>query len=35
MNREKNLYSRDEMLRMNIEMLNSRGVNVDDIATGN
>ena len=32
MNREKNLYSRDEMLRMNIEMLNSRGVNVDDIA---
>lgn len=32
MNRDKNLFSRDEMLQMNIEMLESRGVNVDDIA---
>ncbi len=32
MNREKNLFSRDEMLRMNIEKLRSRGIEVDDIA---
>ncbi|MDA3932481.1 MAG: phosphatidylglycerophosphatase A [Tenericutes bacterium] len=32
MNREKNLFSRDEMLEMNIEMLKSRGVIVNDIA---
>ncbi len=32
MNREKNLYSRSEMLRMNIEKLNERGVKVEDIA---
>jgi phosphatidylglycerophosphatase A len=32
MNRDKNLFSRDEMLQMNIEMLVSRGVQVDDIA---
>lgn len=32
MNRDKNLFSRDEMLRMNIEILNKRGVTVDDIA---
>ncbi|MFO7969261.1 MAG: phosphatidylglycerophosphatase A family protein [Bacillota bacterium] len=32
MNRDKNLFSRDEMLEMNIEMLESRGVSVDEIA---
>jgi len=32
MNRDKNLFSRDEMLEMNIKMLNKRGVLVDDIA---
>ncbi|QWB99611.1 phosphatidylglycerophosphatase A [Mycoplasmatota bacterium] len=32
MNRDKNLFSRDEMLEMNIEILKSRGVNIDDIA---
>jgi phosphatidylglycerophosphatase A len=32
MNRDKNLFSRDEMLEMNIEILKSRGVSVDDIA---
>ncbi|MFP4478457.1 MAG: phosphatidylglycerophosphatase A [Candidatus Izemoplasmatales bacterium] len=32
MNRDKNLFSRDEMLEMNVEILKSRGVNVDDIA---
>ena len=32
MNREKNLFSRDEMLQMNIETLNKRGVLLDDIA---
>ena len=32
MNRDKNLFSRDEMLRMNIETLKSRGVNLTDIA---
>lgn len=31
MNREKNLFSRDEMLEMNIETLNKRGVQVKDI----
>ncbi len=32
MNRDKNLFSRTEMLRMNIEILNKRGVSVNDIA---
>jgi len=32
MNRDKNLFSRDEMLEMNIKMLNKRGVLIDDIA---
>jgi len=32
MNRERNLFSRDEMLQMNIEMLNKRGVQIKDIA---
>ena len=32
MNRDKNLFSRDEMLAMNIEMLNKRGVKVEEIA---
>ena len=32
MNRDKNLFSRDEMLRMNIECLNRRGVELKDIA---
>ena len=31
MNREKNLFSRDEMLEMNIETLKKRGVQVKDI----
>lgn len=31
MNREKNLFSRDEMYQMNIEMLESRGVSLDAI----
>lgn len=32
MNREKNLFSRSEMLQMNIEILNKRGVSVEQIA---
>lgn len=32
MNRERNLFSRDEMYTMNVEMLKKRGVNIDDIA---
>lgn len=32
MNRDKNLFSRDEMLEMNIDILKSRGVKVDEIA---
>lgn len=32
MNRDKNLFSREEMLTMNIEMLNKRGVQVAEIA---
>jgi phosphatidylglycerophosphatase A len=32
MNRDKNLFSRDEMLEMNIEILNKRGVTIDDVA---
>ena len=32
MNRDKNLFSRPEMLRMNIEILKKRGVEVSDIA---
>ncbi len=32
MNRDKNLFSRDEMLEMNIETLKKRGVTLDDIA---
>ncbi|MCF7923895.1 MAG: phosphatidylglycerophosphatase A [Candidatus Izimaplasma sp.] len=32
MNRDKNLFSRDEMLEMNIEKLKSRGVSIDEIA---
>ena len=32
MNRDKNLFSRPEMLRMNIEMLTKRGVSINDIA---
>lgn len=31
MNRDKNLFSREEMLRMNIEILDRRGVKLDDI----
>ncbi len=31
MNRDRNLFSRSEMLQMNIEILNKRGVTVDDI----
>jgi len=32
MNRDRNLFSREEMLQMNIETLNKRGVKVDQIA---
>ncbi|HQN74705.1 MAG TPA: phosphatidylglycerophosphatase A [Bacillota bacterium] len=32
MNKSRNLFSRDEMLRMNVEMLNKRGVKLSDIA---
>ncbi|MFA7561705.1 MAG: phosphatidylglycerophosphatase A [Candidatus Izemoplasmatales bacterium] len=32
MNRDRNLFSREEMLKMNIEMLNKRGVTVGEIA---
>ncbi|MFW5889026.1 MAG: phosphatidylglycerophosphatase A [Bacillota bacterium] len=32
MNRDRNLFSREEMLEMNIEMLESRGVSVEEIA---
>ncbi len=32
MNRDKNLFSRDEMLEMNIKVLNERGVKVAEIA---
>lgn len=32
MNRQKNLFSREEMLQMNIDMLKKRGVSVQDIA---
>jgi len=32
MNRDRNLFSRDEMLEMNIDILKSRGVNIEDIA---
>ena len=32
MNRDKNLFSRDEMMKMNIDKLLERGVTVDDIA---
>jgi len=32
MNRDKNLFSREEMLKMNIECLNRRGVELKDIA---
>ena len=32
MNRQKNLFSREEMLRMNVEVLKTRGVSVQDIA---
>lgn len=32
MNRDQNLFSRDEMLAMNIETLKNRGVSLDDIA---
>jgi phosphatidylglycerophosphatase A len=32
MNRDKNLFSRGEMLQMNIEMLKKRGVSINDIA---
>ncbi len=32
MNREKNLFSRNEMMQMNIDKLKQRGVEVDDIA---
>ncbi len=32
MNRDKNLFSRDEMLIMNVELLNKRGVTIDEIA---
>ena len=32
MNRERNLFSRSEMLEMNIEILNKRGVTLKDIA---
>lgn len=32
MNREKNLFSRDEMLEMNIQILEKRGVTLKDIA---
>jgi phosphatidylglycerophosphatase A len=32
MNRDRNLFSRDEMLQMNIDMLKSRGVSLDEIA---
>lgn len=32
MNRDKNLFSREEMLRMNIEKLRSRGVELEEIA---
>lgn len=32
MNRDKNLFSRDEMLQMNIEILKSRGVDIEEVA---
>jgi len=32
MNRQKNLFSRDEMFKMNVEKLIERGVTIDDIA---
>ena len=32
MNKTRNLFSRDEMLQMNLDMLNKRGVKIDDIA---
>ncbi len=32
MNRDKNLFSRNEMLNMNIDILNKRGVEIKDIA---
>lgn len=32
MNKERNLFSRDEMLEMNINILNKRGVKIDEIA---
>lgn len=32
MNKERNLFSRDEMLEMNINILNKRGVKLDEIA---
>ena len=32
MNRDRNLFSRGEMLQMNVEILQKRGVTVDDIA---
>ena len=31
MNKNRNLFSRDEMLEMNIDILNSRGVSIDEI----
>ena len=32
MNKSRNLFSRDEMLKMNIDMLNKRGVQISEIA---
>ncbi len=32
MNRERNLFSRDEMYQMNVKVLNERGVKLDEIA---
>ena len=32
MNKTRNLFSRDEMLQMNLDILNKRGVKIDDIA---